>query len=133
MTRLCATAPSVGAGVRTAEGRTARAFGAACHLPAERPAGKLDRMTAALHGTVVAGTTAVHIDQLCDSRAVPLFTYDPRRGETVAERPSLQGRPAQPNGRSAGPDFAADGTPTAEMERTAGERLADWCRELAGI
>ena len=29
-----------------------------------------------------------------DSRAFPLFTYDPRRGPSIAERLSLQGNPA---------------------------------------
>ena len=29
-----------------------------------------------------------------ESRAFPLFTYDPRRGATIAERLSLQGNPA---------------------------------------
>jgi pyruvate/2-oxoacid:ferredoxin oxidoreductase beta subunit len=88
-----------------------------------------------------------------DSRAFPLFTYDPRRGPSMAERLSLQGNPApkddwtkQPDGdaldfltfaRSEGrfaPHFAADGTPSAEIVATQADRLANWrlLRELAG-
>ena len=89
-----------------------------------------------------------------DSRAFPLFTYDPRRGATLAERLSLQGNPAlredwyrQPDGtlvdflafaRSEGrfaPHFAADGSPTVEIVATNAERLANWrtLQEMAGI
>jgi len=89
-----------------------------------------------------------------DSRAFPLFTYDPRRGATLAERLSLQGNPAlredwyrQPDGtlvdflafaRSEGrfaPHFAADGSPTDEIVTTNAERLANWrtLQEMAGI
>ncbi len=88
-----------------------------------------------------------------DSRAFPLFTYDPRRGATLAERLSLQGNPAPkddwaalPNGeqvdfltfaRSEGrfaPHFAADGTPTAEIQATRQDRLENWrlLREMSG-
>ena len=42
-----------------------------------------------------------------DSRAFPLFTYDPRRGESMAERMSLQGNPALKEDWSKAPD----GTP----------------------
>jgi pyruvate/2-oxoacid:ferredoxin oxidoreductase beta subunit len=88
-----------------------------------------------------------------DARAFPLFTYDPRRGPSMAERLSLQGNPA-PNddwatgrdgaaidfcafarteGRFA-PHFAADGTPSAEILATQADRLANWrlLQELAG-
>jgi pyruvate/2-oxoacid:ferredoxin oxidoreductase beta subunit len=89
-----------------------------------------------------------------DSRAFPLFTYDPRRGASLAERLSLQGNPAlrddwlrQPDGtpldfvefaRTEGrfaPHFAADGTPSAEIRATADDRLANWriLQEMAGI
>ena len=89
-----------------------------------------------------------------DSRAFPLFTYDPRRGPTVAERLSLSGNPSVsrewhrlPNGseydfvafaREEGrfaQQFAADGTPTPEILATRDDRLANWrtLRELAGI
>ena len=89
-----------------------------------------------------------------DSRAFPLFTYDPRRGETIAERLSLAGNPsvdddwrrlpdgteydfvafARDEGRFA-PHFAADGTPTPEMIATRDDRLANWrtLKELAGV
>ena len=88
-----------------------------------------------------------------DSRAFPLFTYDPRRGPSMAERLSLQGNPApkkdwsslptgevidfiafaRTEGRFA-PHFAADGTPSAELTATQADRLANWrlLRELAG-
>jgi pyruvate ferredoxin oxidoreductase beta subunit len=89
-----------------------------------------------------------------DSRAFPLYTYDPRRGESIAERLSLQGNPALkadwtalPDGtqvdfltfaRSEGrfaPHFAAEGTPTPEILATQADRLANWrtLQELAGI
>ena len=89
-----------------------------------------------------------------ESRAFPLFTYDPRRGATIAERLSLQGNPAlrddwakAPDGtpidflafaRTEGrfaPHFAADGAPTPEIEATQDDRLANWrtLQELAGI
>ncbi|MFL5719431.1 MAG: thiamine pyrophosphate-dependent enzyme [Chloroflexota bacterium] len=89
-----------------------------------------------------------------ESRAFPLFTYDPRRGDTIAERLSLQGNPAlrgdwatAPDGspldflafaRTEGrfaPHFGPDGTPTDEIVATAADRLANWRRlqELAGI
>jgi pyruvate ferredoxin oxidoreductase beta subunit len=89
-----------------------------------------------------------------DSRAFPLFTYDPRRGATIAERLSLAGNPsleadwhrlpdgtdydfiafARGEGRFA-PHFAADGTATSEILATRDERLASWrtLQELAGI
>ena len=89
-----------------------------------------------------------------DSRAFPLFTYDPRRGERLSERLSLQGNPSLKEDWAKGPDgtevdfltfarsegrfaqhFAADGTPTPEIEATRSERLAQWheLQELAGI
>ena len=89
-----------------------------------------------------------------ESRAFPLFTYDPRRGETLAERLSLTGNPAvredwakSPDGtpidflafaRTEGrfaPHFAADGTQTPEIEATQADRLANWrlLQELAGL
>ena len=73
-------------------------------------------------------TAAAQSRLAVDSRAFPLFTYDPRRGASLAERLSLQGNPAlrddwyrQPDGtpldfvafaRTEGrfaPHFAADG------------------------
>jgi pyruvate/2-oxoacid:ferredoxin oxidoreductase beta subunit/Pyruvate/2-oxoacid:ferredoxin oxidoreductase delta subunit len=88
------------------------------------------------------------------NRAFPLFTYDPRKGDTIAERLSLQGNPAQredwfsaPDGpvqdflsfaRTEGrfaPHFAADGTPSEEIVATQADRLANWrtLQELAGL
>jgi pyruvate/2-oxoacid:ferredoxin oxidoreductase beta subunit len=89
-----------------------------------------------------------------DSRAFPLFTYDPRRGESMAERLSLQGNPALKEDWSKAPDgtpvdflafartegrfaqhFAKDGSPTPEIVATQADRLANWrlLQELAGI
>ncbi|HLA17189.1 MAG TPA: thiamine pyrophosphate-dependent enzyme [Candidatus Limnocylindrales bacterium] len=89
-----------------------------------------------------------------ESRAFPLFTYDPRRGASVAERLSLQGNPAlkddwakSPDGsvldflafaRTEGrfaPHFGPDGTPTPEIASTNADRLANWhtLQELAGL
>ena len=89
-----------------------------------------------------------------DSRAYPLFTYDPRRGARLDERWSLQGNPAlrddwlslptrevvdflafaRTEGRFAG-HFAPDGTPSPEILATQQERLANWrtLQELAGL
>jgi pyruvate/2-oxoacid:ferredoxin oxidoreductase beta subunit/Pyruvate/2-oxoacid:ferredoxin oxidoreductase delta subunit len=89
-----------------------------------------------------------------DSRAFPLFTYDPRRGPTLRERLSLQGNPAlradwstlpdgtvvdllafaRTEGRFA-PHFAKDGTPTPEILATQEDRLANWrlLQEMAGL
>jgi pyruvate/2-oxoacid:ferredoxin oxidoreductase beta subunit/Pyruvate/2-oxoacid:ferredoxin oxidoreductase delta subunit len=89
-----------------------------------------------------------------DSRAFPLFTYDPRKGATLKERLSLQGNPypaadwstlpdgtivdfltfARTEGRFA-PHFAADGTPSAEIRATQADRMQNWrvLQELAGI
>jgi pyruvate/2-oxoacid:ferredoxin oxidoreductase beta subunit/Pyruvate/2-oxoacid:ferredoxin oxidoreductase delta subunit len=87
-----------------------------------------------------------------DSRAFPLFTYDPRRGPSMAERLSLQGNPSPkedwdhlPDGtavdflafaRSEGrfaPHFAADGGASEEIVATQADRLANWrlLQELA--
>jgi pyruvate ferredoxin oxidoreductase beta subunit len=89
-----------------------------------------------------------------DSRAFPLFTYDPRRGESIARRLSLTGNPAtrddwakNPDGsvvdflafaRTEGrfaPHFGAEGAPTAEILATQADRLANWrtLQELAGL
>jgi pyruvate/2-oxoacid:ferredoxin oxidoreductase beta subunit len=89
-----------------------------------------------------------------ESRAFPLFSYDPRRGPGIAQRLSLQGNPAQEEdwarlpdgtvldfsvfaqteGRFA-PHFAPDGSPSSEILATQDERLANWraLQELAGI
>jgi pyruvate ferredoxin oxidoreductase beta subunit len=89
-----------------------------------------------------------------ESRAFPLFTYDPRRGESIAERLSLQGNPglrddwakapdgaeidfltfARTEGRFAG-HFGADPAGTPEIIATRDDRLRNWrgLQELAGI
>jgi pyruvate ferredoxin oxidoreductase beta subunit len=88
-----------------------------------------------------------------DSRAFPLFTFDPRRGASVAERLSLQGNPAlrddwstlrdgtavdfltfaRSEGRF-GPHFASNGSPSPEILATQADRLANWrtLQELSG-
>jgi pyruvate ferredoxin oxidoreductase beta subunit len=89
-----------------------------------------------------------------DSRTFPLFTYDPRRGDSIAERLSLQGNPApkddwahlpegtqvdflafaRTEGRFAA-HFSGNGMPTPEIEATQADRLANWhyLQELAGV
>jgi len=89
-----------------------------------------------------------------DSRAFPLFTYDPRRGTRFGERLSLQGNPAvredwtrTPDGKPVdflafartegrfAPHFDADGQPTPEILETQRDRLQAWrtLQELAGV
>jgi hypothetical protein len=88
-----------------------------------------------------------------ESRAFPLFTYDPRRGDTMAQRLSLQGNPATRDDWSTMPDgslldflafartegrFAAHfagAEPTPEIVATQADRLANWrlLQELAGV
>lgn len=105
------------------------------------------------HG--IADDAATRQAQLAvESRAFPLFTYDPRRGPTLAARLSLQGNPAirddwartpagvpidflefaRTEGRFA-PHFGADGKPTAEILATREDRLENWhwLQELAGL
>jgi pyruvate ferredoxin oxidoreductase beta subunit len=89
-----------------------------------------------------------------DSRAFPLFTYDPRRGSTIASRLSLQGNPALKDDWSTLPDgtvldflafartegrfaphFGKDGSVSAELQASSADRLANWrtLQELAGV
>ncbi|MEW5990566.1 MAG: thiamine pyrophosphate-dependent enzyme [Chloroflexota bacterium] len=89
-----------------------------------------------------------------ESRAFPLFTYDPRRGESMAERLSLQGNPALKEDWAKAPDgapidflafartegrfaqhFGKDGSATPEILATQDDRLANWhtLQETAGI
>jgi pyruvate ferredoxin oxidoreductase beta subunit len=89
-----------------------------------------------------------------ESRAFPLFTYDPRKGPSIGERLSLQGNPALKEDWAKSPDgslidflafartegrfaqhFGRDGAPTAEIRATEADRLANWhtLQELAGI
>jgi pyruvate/2-oxoacid:ferredoxin oxidoreductase beta subunit/Pyruvate/2-oxoacid:ferredoxin oxidoreductase delta subunit len=89
-----------------------------------------------------------------ESRAFPLFTYDPRRGERLSERWSLQGNPAlrddwttlpdgstidflafaRTEGRFAG-HFDPSGEASPEILVTQADRLANWrmLQELAGL
>jgi len=87
-----------------------------------------------------------------DTRAFPLFTYDPRRGPTIAERLSLRGNPSPSEDWHALPDgttidflafarsegrFAAHfrgAQPTPELLASRDDRLANWrtLQELAG-
>jgi pyruvate/2-oxoacid:ferredoxin oxidoreductase beta subunit len=89
-----------------------------------------------------------------DSRAFPLFTYDPRRGETLAERLSLQGNPAlrddwyrRPDGttfdfvefaRTEGrfaAHFSGADRVSDEIATSSHDRLANWrlLQEMAGL
>ncbi len=89
-----------------------------------------------------------------DSRAFPLFTYDPRRGSSLAERLSLQGNPAVKEDWTKGPDgstfdfisfartegrfaqhFDKEGNPSTELQRSQEDRLHNWqvLQEMAGI
>jgi len=105
------------------------------------------------HGIADDASTE-HAKLAVESRAFPLFTYDPRRGERLSERWSLQGNPAlradwstepdgtvtdfvafaRSEGRFAG-HFGGDGTPSPEMLATQADRLANWhmLQELAGL
>ena len=90
-----------------------------------------------------------------DSRAFPVFTYDPRRGNTIKERMNLTGNPspnkdwyvnpktkeevnfidfARTEGRFA-KQFDKDGNPSEVLLATNEERLKNWHRlqELAGL
>jgi pyruvate/2-oxoacid:ferredoxin oxidoreductase beta subunit len=89
-----------------------------------------------------------------DARAFPLYTYDPRRGPSMAERLSLQGNPALREDWSSTPDgtpvdflafartegrfaghFGVDEVRTPEILATQEDRLANWrgLQELAGL
>ncbi|MGD0121551.1 MAG: thiamine pyrophosphate-dependent enzyme [Candidatus Limnocylindrales bacterium] len=89
-----------------------------------------------------------------DSRAFPLFTYDPRRGNSLAERLSLQGNPAVKEDWTKNPDgttfdfisfartegrfsqhFDKEGNPSVELQRSQEDRLQDWkvLQEMAGV
>jgi pyruvate/2-oxoacid:ferredoxin oxidoreductase beta subunit len=88
-----------------------------------------------------------------ESRAFPLFTYDPRRGAAISERLSLQGNPSARDDWARAPDgspidflafartegrfaahFGPEGQVTPEIEATRDDRLANWrmLQELAG-
>ena len=97
---------------------------------------------------------AAHSRLAVESRAFPLFTYDPRRGDTIAERLSLQGNPRLRDDLAIQPDgsvvdfvafartearfaahFALDGTVSHEMTATNADRLSNWrtLQEMAGV
>ncbi len=89
-----------------------------------------------------------------DARAFPLIVYDPRAGENLKERLSLQGNPARkddwyvtPKGekidfvsfaRTEGrfaKHFGSDGNPSPELLKAQEDRLKNWrlLQELAGL
>jgi pyruvate/2-oxoacid:ferredoxin oxidoreductase beta subunit/NAD-dependent dihydropyrimidine dehydrogenase PreA subunit len=89
-----------------------------------------------------------------DSRAFPLFTYDPRRGPSIADRLSLQGNPAVKEDWSKSPDgttfdfisfartegrfaqhFDKEGNPSAELQQSQEDRLENWhfLQEMSGV
>jgi len=90
-----------------------------------------------------------------ESRAYPLFVHDPRRGDKLSERLSLQGNPNPTGDWMVDPktkkpftfiDFARtearfakqfdrDGNPSETLRRAEAERLQSWHRlqELAGM
>jgi pyruvate/2-oxoacid:ferredoxin oxidoreductase beta subunit len=89
-----------------------------------------------------------------ESRAFPLFTYDPRRGGSLAERLSLQGNPAVKEDWSKNPDgtifdfiafartegrfgqhFDKEGNASVELQASQEDRLGNWrtLQEMAGI
>ncbi|MFQ5814827.1 MAG: thiamine pyrophosphate-dependent enzyme, partial [Anaerolineae bacterium] len=106
------------------------------------------------HG--VADDMASHQARLAvDSRAFPLFIYNPRKGNTIRQRLSLQGNPAQKEdwyknpktgevvdfiafarteGRF-GKHFGKEGDPSPVLLAAQEDRLANWrqLQELAGI
>jgi hypothetical protein len=90
-----------------------------------------------------------------DTRAFPLLIYDPRKGDTIRERLSLQGNPAvnddwwlnpktgevvdfidfcRSEGRF-GKHFDKDGNPSETLLRAKEDRLENWrlLQELAGV
>lgn len=106
------------------------------------------------HG--VADDMARHQAKLAaESRAFPLFVYDPRNGDTIRERLSLQGNPAvkedwyvvpktgeridfitfaRSEGRFA-KQFDREGNPSETLLRAQADRLANWhlLQEMAGL
>ncbi|MBL7014331.1 MAG: thiamine pyrophosphate-binding protein [Candidatus Marinimicrobia bacterium] len=106
------------------------------------------------HG--VADDMAMHQAKLAaDSRAFPVFIYDPRNGERFSERLSLQGNPAKNKDWFVNPKtgeatdfisfaktegrfakhFDKDGNPDQIMKDANKERLVNWhlLQELAGV
>ena len=106
------------------------------------------------HG--VADDMARHQAKLAvESRAFPVFQYDPRNGDTIRDRLSLNGNPAQKEdwytikktgetidfttfARSEGrfsKQFDKEGNPSETLLRAQADRLANWhlLQEMAGI
>ena len=106
------------------------------------------------HG--VADDMAMYQAKLAaDTRTFPIFIYDPRKGDTIASRLSLQGNPAQKEdwytnpktgevldfitfARSEGrfaKQFDSEGNQSEELLRAQEDRLQNWrfLQELAGI
>ncbi|RMF02743.1 MAG: thiamine pyrophosphate-binding protein [Chloroflexi bacterium] len=90
-----------------------------------------------------------------ESRAFPVFIYDPRKGDTIRQRLSLQGNPAQKEdwytvpktgetidfytfarteGRFA-KQFDKEGNPSAALQAAQADRLSNWhmLQEMAGL
>ncbi len=106
------------------------------------------------HG--VADDMARHQSKLAvDSRAFPMFVYDPRNGDTIKERLSLKGNPAadedwytirktgetidfltfaRSEGRFA-KQFDKEGNPSETLLAAKADRLANWhmLQEMAGV
>jgi len=104
------------------------------------------------HG-IADSATARQSRLAVSSRAFPLLIHDPRRGETLAQRLSLQGNPSGDSDwhtdrsgqavdfvafarseRRFARQFAADGAPTVALLEAQAERLRNWrrLRELSG-
>ena len=97
----------------------------------------------------------IHSIWAVDTRTFPVLIYDPRKGEKIAQRLSLQGNPsekldffiepktnevydfirfARSEGRFS-KHFDKDGNPSATLLKAKQERLENWrtLQELAGI
>lgn len=106
------------------------------------------------HG--VADDMARHQSKLAvDSRAFPMFIYDPRNGDSIKERLSLQGNPASDEdwytikktgetidfitfARSEGrfaKQFDKEGNPSETLLMSQADRLSNWhmLQEMAGV
>lgn len=105
------------------------------------------------HG-IADDMSVVQAQLAVQSRAFPLMVYDPRKGDTIASRLSLQGNPAMtedwfktPDGnqidfvhfarteRRFSKQFQKDGSPTEELLKAQEDRVKNWrlLQELAGI
>lgn len=106
------------------------------------------------HG-VADDQSFAHARMAVDSRAFPIFIYDPRKGPRIQDRLSLQGNPGQKEDWYKNPktgelfdfvsfarterrfakQFGKDGTPSEALLRAQEDRLANWrfLQELAGM